>query len=396
MTEEPNPNTSDTTRHHALRNRWLSRLTLIFIITGCLYLFYWLIIGRFHETTDDAYVGGNLVEVMPQITGHVTSILADETDRVTKGQPLVTLDKADAYIALKKAESQLALTVRQVSELYKNADQLASSLLVAQDNMKKAQEDYQRRRGLVVNRTISAEDLRHAKIAFDTAVASTALAKNQLAATTALIGNTDLYHHPQIQQAAVSLRNAYLNWERTTIYAPETGFIAKRPVEVGQEVNANTILMIIVPLNQLWVNANFKESQLRHFRIGQPVELISDVYGSGTTFDGKVIGLSPGTGSAFDLLPPQNATGNWIKIVQRLPVRISIDPKQLQKYPLQIGLSMTVTVNTRDRSGLRLTEVTPKKIVYQTQDPSSDLEKANSIINQILQSNAENIQYQPK
>lgn len=393
MTDKQTTDATLSPQNNHQRKRWLKRLTLGFLIIGFIYSFYWLVIGRFYETTDDAYVSGNLIEVMPQISGHVTAILADETDRVTKGQPLVTLDRADSYIALKNAESQLALTARQVSQLYKNADQLKSSLVVAEENMKKAEEDYHRRKGLVVNKTISEEDLRHAKIAFETSTASYDQAKSQLAAAVSLIGNTDLYHHPLIQQSEVNLRNAFLSWERTTIFAPENGYVAKRPVEVGQQVTPNTILMIIVPLDQIWVNANFKESQLRHFRINQPVELISDVYGSGITFKGSLIGINPGTGSAFDLLPPQNATGNWIKIVQRLPVRISVDPEQLKKYPLQIGLSMTATVNTRDRSGKRLTQLPQKKIVYQTKDYSSDLNKADQTIDQILNENAQNVSY---
>lgn len=379
------------TKKRMLRKYLLSIFAAAFVLIGCAYGLYWYFIGAFYVSTDDAYVSGNLVEVMPEISGHVTAILADETDLVTKGQPVVVLDKADAYIALKNAETQLAVTVRQVNQYYQNVQELKANVLVQQKNLEKAQEDYDRRKGLVVNQVISVEDLQHAKIAADTAAASLELAKQQLATAIDLIANTDLYHHPQVLQAAVKLRDAYLTWQRTTIYAPDTGYIAKRSVQVGQQVTANTPLMIIVPLNQLWVNANFKESQLKNIRIGQPAQLISDAYGRSVKYHGTVVGLSPGTGSTFDLLPPQNATGNWIKIVQRLPVRIAIDPKQLQQNPLRIGLSITAKVDTHNRQGAVLTAAPQNKVIYQTKDYSAELQAADALINQILQANAVNV-----
>lgn len=382
--------TSIPSKTSVRRKRWLIGLTAIFIIVGIGFLIYWLLIGRFYESTDDAYVNGNTVQVMSQITGQVVKIYADETDLVKKGEPLVMLDNADAEIALRNAEAQLALTARQVSELYQNVDQLKANVQLQQDNFIKAQQDYERRRGLVVNKVISEEDLSHAKTAVDTTADSLALAKHQLDAAVNLVQNTDLYNHPQIKQAEVNLRNAYLTWERTTIFSSVTGYVAKRPVQVGQQVDPNTILMIIVPLNQLWVDANFKESQLKNFRIGQPVELVSDLYGSSIKYHGTVIGLSPGTGSAFDLLPPQNATGNWIKIVQRLPVRIAIDSNELEKYPLRIGLSITATVDTHNRSGQMLTKLTSTKAIYESKDYGSDLQKSDDIINKILEDNAKN------
>ena len=391
MTSEPHKADPEQTKKKQQRKRLLFWLSIVFIVLGLIYLIYWTLVGRFHESTDDAYVSGNLVTVMSQISGQVTKILTDETDLVVKGQPVVVLDKADASIALQNAESELAIITRQVNQLYQKVHQLRANVQIQQDNLEKAQEDYHRRQGLVVNKTISAEDLRHAQLAFDSATAAVMQAKQQLAATLDLVGNTDLYHHPQVQQAAVHVRDAYLNWARTTIYAPETGYVAKRPVEVGQQINRNTALMVIIPLNQVWVDANFKESQLRHIRIGQPADVVSDAYGGSVNYRGKVVGLSPGTGSAFDLLPPQNATGNWIKIVQRLPVRISVDAKQLEQYPLRIGLSVTVDVNTHDRKGLTLTQTAKNKVIYQTKDYSVDLEKSNQLIEQILRANAGNV-----
>ncbi len=383
----------NASHNSALRKQLLIGLTVVFLSIGIIVLFYWIFFGQFHETTDDAYVGGNLIQVMPQISGHVTAIYADETNLVKKDDPLVLLDKADADVALRNAEARLALTARQVSQFYKNVDESKANVQLQQENLIKAQDDLKRREGLVVNKVISREDLEHARIAVNSAQAALTLAKNQLAAAIALVANSDLYNHPQVQQAIVNLRNAYLNWQRTTIQAPVTGYIAKRPVQVGQEVNPSSVLMVIVPLNQIWVNANFKESQLKNIRINQPAELIADAYGNSVKFHGTIIGLSPGAGNTFDLLPPQNATGNWIKIVQRLPVRIGIDPEQLAEHPLRLGLSITVSVSTRDRNGPSLSQVPQTNIIYQTKDYSSELERANTLINDILQKNAPNISY---
>jgi len=386
--ETPNPGIKKKVQ----RKRILTALTAVFLFLGLIFLLYWLFVGRFYETTDDAYVNGNLIQVMPQISAPVTQILADETDFVKKGSVLIVLDKLDAEIALKKAETDLAVTVRQVSQLYHQVEQLQAKLKAQEELVQKAKNDYQRRQKLGVGEVITVEDLEHSKVTMSGAEDTLDLVQHQLDSALALVANSDLYHHPQIQQASVKLRDAYLALKRTTIYAPETGYVAKRPVQVGQEVTPNTILMIIVPLNQVWVEANFKEPQLRNFRIGQPVTSISDLYGSSVKYRGRVMGLNPGAGNAFDLLPPQNATGNWIKIVQRLPVRIQLDAQQLREHPLRLGLSMTVTVDTHDRKGASLSEKTGQKIIYQTTDYNVDeLQKADQLINEILQQNAVNI-----
>ena len=377
----------------AQRKRWLIRLSLLFLVIAIIYIVYYIFIARFEEITDDAYVSGNLIQVMPQISGHVTAILADETDFVKKDQALIYLDKADAEIKLKNAETHLALVVRQVRELYNNVDQLKANVVLQQANLLKAKSDYQRRNNLVINKYVSSEEVQHAKAALDGATASLDLAKSQLSAAIALVENSSLYQHPQVQQAVVEVRNAYLNAQRTIIYAATAGYIAKRPVVIGQEVTPNTILMIIVPLNEVWVDANYKESQLEHIRIGQPVEVVADAYGSSVTFKGRVVGLNPGAGNAFDLLPPQNATGNWIKVVQRLPVRISLDAKQLEKYPLRIGLSVTVTVDTHEREGQVLSVLSKTNVIYQSKDSANDLKDADQIINKILRENAADVSY---
>jgi len=390
MTTESHPHDKAKARKHKLIG-FASICLIIFLI----YFIHWYLVQQFYEITDDAYVNGNLVQVMPKISGHVNLILADETQLVKKGQPIIVLDKTDAEIAFKDAASKLALTARQVSNLYQNVDQLRANLKVEQDALFKATNDYKRRQGLVVNKVISEEDLQHAKIAAESAESAYELAKNQLASAVSLVINTDLYHHPTILQAGNEFRNAYLTLQRTTIYAPETGYIAKRSVQVGQQVSPNTVLMVIVPLNQLWVNANYKESQLKHFRINQPASMASDLYGDDVVYHGKVVGLSPGTGSVFDLLPPQNATGNWIKITQRLPVRIQLDAKELIKHPLRIGLSMVVTVDTHNRTGAMLTALPKEEIIYETKNYGDQLKKADEMIEKILEANAPNIHYSP-
>jgi len=378
---------SDANRN-AQRKKILSILAAVFIGLGLIFSLYWLCVGQFYESTDDAYVSGNRIEVMPQITGNVTSILADETDSVKKGDVLITLDKSDAQVALQKAASQLAMTVLNVNQLYDSVDQLKANVALQAENLKKAQTDYDRRKGLEVNQVISEEDLSHAKTAAATAENALNVAQSKMKETLALIGHTDLYQHPQILQAETNLRNAFLNVERTTIYAPESGYVAKRPVQVGQEVNPTKVLMIIVPLNQVWVEANFKESQLKNMHAGQSVEIISDAYGSDVKFKGKVVGLGAGTGSAFDLLPPQNATGNWIKVVQRVPVRLAMDADQLKQYPLQIGLSVTATVNTHHRKGDALLRSAQERMTYHGKDYSADTTAADQMIHAILQENA--------
>jgi len=373
------------------RRAWLVILFMSFFLLGIVGTGYWFIIGEYYETTDDAYVNGNLIQVMPETTGYVTEILADVTNLVQEGQPLIILDKTDAELALKKAEAQLALTVRQVAELYHRVEELKANVVIKESNLQEASDDYERRKGLVAKYTISVEDLQHAKFSMDNARDSLELAKRQLATTYQLVQNIDFFNHPQIRQAAENVRHSYIELQRTTIFAPETGYVAKRLVQVGQEVgkgSLNIALMIIVPLDELWVDANYKESQLKNIRIGQSVRLISDSYGSEIVYQGKVMGLSPGTGSIFDLLPPQNATGNWIKVVQRLPVRIVIDQKQLIQDPLRIGLSMTVSINTHDRKGAVLMQTPETKVLYKTKDYSVELQEANQKIDAMIRENS--------
>lgn len=384
MTDELNATDKHPTNQ---RVKLLAEFTLIIVIVGFIYFVYWLGWGRFHEYTDDAYVNGNMVQLMAQTSGTVVAIYTDDTRLVVAGQPMIRLDNADANIALLKAKAALALTVRQVKQYYENAEQAKITLSLRQADLVKAQLDFKRRQGLVGNRAISAEELQHYATALKAAQDRYELANHHLSATLALVNHTQLYNHPFVNKAKEVLRQAFLNAERTVIYAPVTGYVAKRAVQVGQYINRETNLLAIIPLDQIWVDANYKETQLKRLRIQQDVILNSDIYG-GYVYHGKIVGLNVGTGNAFALLPPQNATGNWIKIVQRLPVRIALDPRELQKHPLMLGLSMDVTTYTRSLRGEVLPKQNNTKVLYATQIYAKQLAEANALILSILQANA--------
>ena len=289
------------------------------------YSLYWAQVLRYHQGTDDAYVGGNVVQITPQISGTVIGIGADDTQFVKAGQPLVRLDQADAKVALDQAEAQLARTVRDVRNLFATSSQLQAAVQLRQSDLDAAQKDLARRQQLGSTGAVSGEELQHARDAVKGAQASLLAAQQQLVATRARVDNTTLEDHPQVRDAAAAVRNAYLQLSRTELPAPVAGFVARRNVQLGQRVGPGAALMAVVPLDQVWVDANFKEPQLSRMRVGQPVKLTADLYGSKIVYHGTVAGFGAGTGSAFSLLPAQNATGNWIKIVQRVPVRIALD-----------------------------------------------------------------------
>ncbi|MBN3814911.1 EmrA/EmrK family multidrug efflux transporter periplasmic adaptor subunit, partial [Paraburkholderia sp. Ac-20347] len=333
----PQPNANN-----GKRKRMMTLLVLVIVIAAIAYGLYYFLVARFSESTDDAYVNGNVVQITPQVTGTVVSVNADDTQTVKIGDPLVVLDPADSRIALQQAEANLGQTVRQVRGLFADDSQYEAQVAVRQADLSRAQDDLRRRMQVAQTGAVSQEEISHARDAARSAQAALEAAQQQLVANQALTANTTIANHPNVMAAAAKVRDAYLTNARNTLPAPVTGYVAKRSVQVGQRVSPGTPLMSVVPLNSLWIDANFKEVQLKHMRIGQPVEMTADVYGSSVVYHGKVVGFSAGTGSAFSLLPAQNATGNWIKVVQRLPVRISLDPEDLQKHPLRIGLSMQV------------------------------------------------------
>jgi len=340
---------------HPRKRKLLLALLGIAVVAGsAAYTAYYLNYARYYESTDDAYVSGNLVQLTPQVTGTVVAVNADDTQIVKAGDPVVTLDAADAKIALGNAEATLAQTVRQVSSLYVNNDFYNANVAQRESDLARASADLRRRQAVADTGAVSAEDIAHARDAQAAAQAALDAARQQAQANRALTDRTTVEQHPNVQAAASKVRDAYLAYARNTLPAPVTGYVARRAVQVGQRVAPGTPLMAIVPLDGVWVDANFKESQLRQMRIGQPVVLTADVYGGAVEYHGHVVGFSAGTGAAFAVLPAQNATGNWIKIVQRLPVRIQLDQRELDAHPLRIGLSMQVDVETRDASGRQL------------------------------------------
>ncbi|MGX0620971.1 membrane fusion protein, multidrug efflux system [Cupriavidus metallidurans] len=361
MMTTTNPNPTDNPKAASgaprTRKRLLALLGLGALVAAAGYGAYYYSVARFHEDTDDAYVNGNLVQLTPQVSGTVVAVNADDTEIVSAGDTIVTLDPADARIALANAEAALGQTVRQVSALYVNNNTLAATVQQRQVDLSRARDDLRRRTEASESGAVAAEDVAHARDTVKAAEAALETAKQQLASNHALTDQASVADHPSVQAAATRVRDAYLANARNTLPAPVTGYVARRSVQVGQRVAPGNPLMAIVPLDGVWVDANFKEVQLKHIRIGQPVELHADLYGGKVTYHGKVVGFSAGTGSAFSALPAQNATGNWIKVVQRLPVRIALDPVELRAHPLQVGLSMQVDVETRERGG----ELSPAK-----------------------------------
>jgi membrane fusion protein (multidrug efflux system) len=326
---------------------------------------YWALFQRHFESTDNAYVQAPVVQVTAQAGGTVLAVLADDTDVVKSGQPLVSLDPADAKLALERAESALAQTVREVRTLYANNGTLGANVKLreaevtrVQADVARAADDVARRRPLVANGAVAGEEMKHAEAALTAAQSALASARSglvaaqeQLASNRVLTEGTTVENHPNVLRAAAAVREAFLALQRAQVPAPVAGQVARRTVQVGQRIAAGTPLMTLIPLEQAWVEANFKEVQLRSMRIGQPVKLTADLYGSKVEYTGRVAGLGAGTGAAFALLPAQNATGNWIKVVQRVPVRVELDARQLAEHPLRVGLSMQAQVDVGVQDG---------------------------------------------
>src|SRR5258706_1999149 len=336
------------------RRKLLALVIGAFVVGAVGYTAYWALVLRHSEATDDAYVNGNVVQITSQVPGTVIKIQADDTDFVRAGTTLVQLDTADARVALDEAESQLAKTVRQVRILYATSGQLDATVHQREAELTRAQQDFQRREELSGMGAVSGEEIQHARDTLRGAEAATTAARQQLAAHQALVDRTTVEDHPDVRNAAARLREAYLAYSRTALPAPVSGYVAKRSVQLGQRVSPGAPLMAVVPLDQAWVDANFKEGQLKSMRVGQPVALTADLYGGKLEYHGRVAGFGAGTGGAFALLPAQNASGNWIKIVQRVPVRIALDRAELEAHPLQVGLSMQVKVDTLEQAGERL------------------------------------------
>ena len=381
--DDPNPPPAAS---NGKRKHLLLLLALVFVLAGMAWGAYWILFARYHEATDDAYVAGNLIRVTPREQGTVVAVLADDTDHVAQGQVLVRLDAADADIALQRTEAGLADAVRNVRQLFQARDQERANLALKERALEQAKADQLRRDRAVAAQVVSREEAEHAATAREQARLELRLTRAKLASAEASVAGTTLESHPAVKQAEAQLREAWLNRARCEVRAPDDGYVAKRSVQVGQQVEAGSALMAIVPLSQVWVEANFKEDQLRDIRIGQPVTLVSDLYGGGVKFHGKVTGLAAGTGSVFSLLPAQNASGNWIKIVQRLPVRVELDPKELIRRPLRVGLSMKADVDIHDQHGAVLASGT-RAGRYETAVYESADRKVDQLIQRIIEAN---------
>ena len=362
-------------------------ITVIVLVAIAVYATWWYTVGRNFEHTEDAYAAGNVVQVTSQVAGTVVAIHADDTDVVQAGKPLVELDKTDAKVAVDQAEAQLAQTVREVRVLFANNGSLQANVSLRSSEVERAKSDLARRTQLLSTGAVSAEELEHARNAVKSAEAALQAANEQLTSNRTLTENTTVTQHPNVLRAAARVRETLLALSRTSLPAPMNGFVAKRAVQVGQRIAPGSPLLSIVPLNTLWVDANFKEVQLAHMRIGQDVELHSDLFGGDVTYHGKVLGMSAGTGSAFALLPAQNASGNWIKVVQRVPVRISLDPKELEAHPLRIGVSMQVQVNISQQQGAPVTAAARTAPAYQTAVFEQNGKDADQRIAEIIAAN---------
>ena len=370
------------------RKRALLLLAVLLVIIAGAYLIYWFLVLRHYQETDDAYVAGNQAQVMAQVSGSVNKVWFDDTDFVKKGDLLVTLDRTDAEQAFEKAQTALATTVRQTHQLIINGKQYQATIALQQTALEQAQADLKRREPLGAANLIGREDLQHARDAVATAKAQLDVALQQYNANQAMILNTSLENQPAVKQAAAELRDAWLALQRTNVVSPINGYVSRRSVQVGSQITSSTPLLAIVPADNLWVDANFKETQLAGVRIGQPATVVSDIYGDDVVYHGKVVGLDMGTGSVFSLLPAQIATGNWIKVVQRLPVRIELDPQQVAEHPLRIGLSTLVKVDTANRDGAVLATSVRSKPAYESDALALDLAPANQLIADIIRANA--------
>ncbi len=371
----------------AKRRRSLLVVTGIFVFAALAWFLLWFFVFSTREKTDNAYVGGNQVAISAQVPGTVVAILADDTQRVEAGQVLVKLDSTDADTRLAQARSALAQAVRGVRQQTSTATSADAQVAAAKLDLKKAEADLKRRLPLIAAQAESPEIVQHLRDGVEQARAAVNAAEAQSAAAHAAIEGTDVADNPVVLQARANFRAAWVAAQRNAIYAPVSGYVAERSVQLGNSVQPGQQLMTVVPLHDLWIDANFKEGQLRHIRIGQPAKVVSDLYGSDAVYHGKVVGLGAGTGSVFSLLPAQNATGNWIKVVQRVPVRIALDNRELDKHPLRIGLSTDVTVDIRHDQGRVLASAPTQQPVAQTNVYDQMASQADAEAERIIRAN---------
>jgi membrane fusion protein (multidrug efflux system) len=331
------------------RRRYLIILAIVVVLGIVAYGLYWFLYARFYETTDDAYVSGDVIAITSRENATVLALHADNTQSVRRGQLLIELDPVKADVAMQAAEANLARTIRSVRTNFSKLDEGGAQIAAARVQLAQAQSDYRRRSS--AGAAVSTEELAHARDSVAGAQAALNVAQSSLAQNRASVEGTSVANNPDVLAAIAQLRQAAITQAHMRLFAPTDGVIAQRTVQIGQQIAPGTPLMAVVPLDDVWVDANFKEGQLQDMRIGQPVTVTADIYGGSVTYHGKIEGMGAGTGSAFALLPPQNASGNWIKIVQRVPVRILLDKKELHDHPLRVGLSVDVSVDTTNQSG---------------------------------------------
>lgn len=369
------------------RKKGLSIFILLLIVSGILTAFYWFFFLKDIESTEDAYVGGNQIMVSGQVAGNVAKINVDNMDKVRAGDILIELDDTNAKLSFEQAQSNLANAVRQIKQLEFTVQQLQAAVNANEITLAQAQGNLNRRVQLEKSGAIDQESFQHAKEAVALAKANLSSSQNQLAANQALLLARPLMQQPQIQNAVAAVKQAWLNLQRTQIKSPIDGYVARRSVQVGQAVSVGSPLMAVISTEQMWLDANFKETQLTDMRLGQPAEVHFDLYGKDKVFRGTVVGIDIGTGSAFSLLPSQNASGNWIKVVQRIPVRIQLDAQQIAENPLRIGLSATVKVNVAKKDGAFLREINAPRTHYTTDTLHYDESAVDSLIQSIIEQN---------
>jgi membrane fusion protein (multidrug efflux system) len=380
---------TDATQDNSANGRrrfWFIVLGAVVLVGALIYGLYWLFYSRYFESTDDAYVAGNVVTITSKENATVLALHADNTQTVKQGQLLIEMDPAIASNNLRAAQANLARVVRNVRGQFSSSNSFNAQLAQAKVALAQAQDDYRRRQKAFATDSVSGEELAHARDAVAAAQAAVNSAQGGLEQSKSSIEGTDVAHNPEVLAAEAQLRGAAIALGHMRIIAPLDGVVAQRTVQAGQQVAAGTPLMAVVPLNNVWIDANFKEVQLARMRVGQPVKVTADIYGGGVTYHGHIEGLGAGSGSAFALLPPQNASGNWIKIVQRVPVRIALDPKELQDHPLRVGLSVAVDADVRDSSGPMVThKIGAGTTVANTGEDSGPV--ADAMIARILKEN---------
>lgn len=339
-----------------LRRRLLTALAIIVLVGLAIWAVFHFLLAKPEEETDDAYVAGDVVAITARDPGTIVALHADNTQAVRAGQPLIDLDPTTADVNLAAAEAELARAVRGTRSDFSRVGEANAAVVQAEAQLAAARADYARREGAAREGAVSGEELSHAADQVKVASAALNLARSRRTQAQATVQGTAVGTNPAVLAAIANYRRAAIVRSHMHIVSPIDGVVAQRQAQLGQQIAAGTPLMAVVPLGRLWVDANFRETQLKDLRIGQPATVVADAYGDEVVYHGRVVGLSAGSGNAFALLPPQNASGNWIKIVQRVPVRIMLDPKELRANPLRIGLSVMATVDTADTNGPRLAQ----------------------------------------